>query len=92
MKIDVVHLYADIRSPGDRFSISGMKEPINSHNCGLSDIFLFTWEIGIRIALGARLQDGLKMVLGAAMKLAAMGGVVGLLVASAFATLGSCKS
>jgi hypothetical protein len=86
MKIDVVHLYAGIESPGDRFSISGMKEPINGHNCGLSDIFLFTREIGIRIALGARLQDALKMALGAAMKLAAMGGVVGLLVALALAT------
>jgi ABC-type antimicrobial peptide transport system permease subunit len=46
-----------------------------------------TREIGIRIALGARRQDVLKMMLGDAMKLVALGGVAGLLAALAMTRL-----
>lgn len=40
-----------------------------------------THEIGIRMALGARSQDVLRMVLGEGMKMTAMGGIVGLALA-----------
>jgi putative ABC transport system permease protein len=46
-----------------------------------------TREIGIRIALGAQRRDVFKMVLGDAMKLAAMGGAAGLLGALALTRL-----
>jgi putative ABC transport system permease protein len=40
-----------------------------------------THEIGIRMALGARSQDVLRMVLGEGMKMTAIGGIVGLALA-----------
>jgi putative ABC transport system permease protein len=40
-----------------------------------------THEIGIRIALGARGQDVLRMIVGEGMKIAAIGGAIGLVIA-----------
>ena len=40
-----------------------------------------THEIGIRIALGARGQDVLRMIVGEGMKMAAIGGAIGFVIA-----------